>query len=147
MPKKLKTNDNISENGLYSLLENANQEIKAVRKRACGEILEAKKRAGIQARLEFESIGWKNWTEQDLTADGQFEFLEQSIADTQLQVVKLYEQAGFANIADSKGMYKVSGEGCGCADFVFNGLPCKHMYFLAGVLLKQRKEREENSGK
>lgn len=147
MPKKLKTYDDGSKNGFYSLLDNTNQEIKAIRKLACDKITEAKNRAGVQARLDFESIGWNHWTEQDLTADGQFEFLEQSVVDTQLQVVKLYEQAGFANIADTKGMYKVSGEKCECADFVFNGLPCKHMYFLAGVLLKRRKEREENSGK
>lgn len=147
MPKKLKTYDEGSKNGFYTLLDNTNQEIKAIRKQACDEISEAKKRAGAQACLEFEKIGWKNWTAQDLTSEGQFECLEQSVVDTKLQVVKLYEQAGFANIADSKGMYKVSGEGCGCADFVFNGLPCKHMYFLAGVLLKLMKEREENSKK
>ena len=144
MPKKLKPYDDGPENGFSVLLDNTNKEIKAIRKRARDEILEAQNRAGAQARLDFESIGWKKWTTRALTSEGQFERLEQSVVDTQLKIVNLYEQAGFANIADTKGMYKVSDEKCECADFVFNGLPCKHMYLLAGVILKRMKEREEN---
>lgn len=144
MPKKP---DTTPENGFYNLIENTNSEIKSIRKKALEEISEAKNRAGAQIRLDFVSIGWKKWLTRELTSEGQFERLEQSVVDTQLKIVNLYEQAGFAKIADTNGMYKVSDEKCECADFVFNGLPCKHMYLLAGVILKRMKEREENSKK
>lgn len=143
MPKKLKPCDDSPENGFATLLNTTNEEIKAIRKRARDEISEAQNHAGAQVRLEFVAIGWKKWLTKDLTSEGQYERLEQSVVDTQLKLVNLYEQAGFANIADSKGMYKVSGEECECADFVFNGLPCKHMYFLAGILIKRMKEKSE----
>lgn len=143
MPKKPVPFDDSSENAFYVLLNNTNEEIKAIRRRAHDEISEAQNRAGAQVRLDFVSIGWKKWLTRQLTSEGQFERLEQSVVDTQLKIVKLYEQAGFANIADSKGMYKVSGEECECADFVFNGLPCKHMYFLAGVLIKRMKQNNK----
>ena len=132
MPKKP---DTTPENGFYDLVENTNSEIKAIRKRALDEISEVKKHAGALALKEFASLCWNKWTEEDLTAEGQFERLEESIIDPHLELVKLYFQTNSADIADSKGMYRVSGEVCECADFVFNGLPCKHMYFLAGILI------------
>ena len=69
MPKKLKPYDDGSENGFSVLLCNTNEKIKAIRKRALDEISEARNRAGALVQLDFESIGWKKWSETDLTEE------------------------------------------------------------------------------
>lgn len=119
MPKKLKPYDDGSENGFSSLPNTTNEEIKAIRKRALDEISEAKNCAGAQVRLDFVSIGWKKWLTRELTSEGQFERLEQSVVDTQLKIVKLYEQAGSLTLLIPKECTRGIGRGMRVRQFRF----------------------------
>ena len=52
---------------------------------------------------------------------------------------------------DGESNYKVTTEGCTCADFQERGLPCKHMYRLNSILERNdsidRKYQQANSNK
>lgn len=144
MSKSTKQQKDSMENGYAALISDTKIEIKKIRQRAHSEILEKQKLALAQTERDFSLLGWKKWSTEDLTKEGQFERLEQSVTDTQLKIVLFYEQAQIATIDEPTGSYKVTGEKCECADFIFNGLPCKHMYFLAGVLMKRMEEDTKN---
>ncbi|MBD5111812.1 MAG: SWIM zinc finger family protein, partial [Ruminococcaceae bacterium] len=81
------------------------------------------------------------WTPEQLTAEGQFERLEQSITDTGLNIIEIDEKSGDGKIEDNSRLYRVSGEKCSCIDFIYSGLPCKHMFFLASSLMDLRNNK------
>lgn len=55
-------------------------------------------------------------------------------ADEDLKVLSYNKKTGKAKVQGLTGDYTTSLDGCSCADFERRGLPCKHMYKLAGHL-------------
>lgn len=118
------------------LLYETHAKIKEIRRESLRQITEAQTLALAQVNQDFALLGWdKKWTSEQLFANGQFERLEQSVMDSNLKLAAVDEKSKTGIIDDFIARCKVSGAGCSCADFVFRGLPCKHMYFLAGVLV------------
>lgn len=120
------------------IIAETNEKIKRIRERNMQQIAEEQYKALEKTKQDFTVIGWgKYWRCTDLHKDGQYERLEQSITDTKLKLAKINDISKTGTIDDLSGSYKVSGAGCSCADFVYRGLPCKHMYFLAGILAQE----------
>lgn len=124
----------------FDLLTKTNLEIKEIRRRAQEKIASVQNDALAQTETDFSLIGWKKWSPKELYSDGQFERFEQSILDPHLKASSVNDKIGVGVVDESLASYKVTGERCGCSDFAFRGLPCKHMYFLAGVLKKMYNE-------
>lgn len=121
------------------IIAEAHEKIKLVRRDAQREIADIKNSALDQVNQDFVSLGWrKYWTWEQLNADEQFERFEQSVTDTKLKLIKIDDHAKSGTIDDASGSYEVSGARCNCADFVYRGFPCKHMYFLAGALVERK---------
>ena len=119
-----------------TLLSETRAKIKEIRRESFDRITETQNQALLQVEQDFISLGWnKYWTSEQLIEDGQFERLEQSITDTGLDIIEIDEKSGSGKIEDNSRLYRVSGEKCSCIDFTYRGLPCKHMYYLAGVLV------------
>lgn len=133
---------NIYEN----LLSETREKIKEIRREYLGLITDAQNHALKQVKHDFALLGWGKFRSlKQLTEDGQFERFEQSVVDTSLKIVEINEESNSGTIADSVRLYRVSGSGCSCSDFAYNGLPCKHIYFLANALvdLKKRESLKE----
>ncbi|MBD5111846.1 MAG: SWIM zinc finger family protein [Ruminococcaceae bacterium] len=119
-----------------TLLSETRAKIKEIRRESFDRITETQNQALLQVEQDFISLGWnKYWTSEQLIEDGQFERLEQSITDTDLDIIEIDEKSGSGKIEGNSRLYRVSGERCSCTDFIYRGLPCKHMFFLAGVLV------------
>lgn len=128
------------------LLSETRAKIKEIRRESFNRITETQNLALLQVGQDFTALGWNNWTPEQLTAEGQFERWEQAAADTDLELIEIDEKSGGAKIEDNSRLYRVSGEKCSCTDFIYSGLPCKHMYFLASALmdLRNRKTSEKS---
>lgn len=123
------------------LLYETRAKIKEIRRESFNRITETQNLALLQVARDFAALGWNNWTSEQLTAEGQFERLEQSITDTGLNIIEIDEKSGDGKIEDNSRLYMVSGEGCSCVDFIYSGLPCKHMFFLASSLMDLRNNK------
>ncbi len=122
--------------GYTKLIAEVHENIKGIRQNAQRQIAEVQNYALTQAERDFTMLGWnKYWTKEQLTADGQFERLEQSVLDTKLKLISVDQKFKKGIVDGCTGSYEVSGAKCNCADFVYRGLPCKHMYFLSGILV------------
>lgn len=131
---------------IYSdLLTKTNTEIKEIRSRAQEKIISAQNYALNQTETDFSLIGWKTWSPKELHFEGQFERLEQSVLDPYLKTISVNDRLGIGVVEESPASYKVTGEHCECSDFAYRGLPCKHMYFLAGVLKGMYNEKIRKS--
>ncbi|MCM1061720.1 MAG: SWIM zinc finger domain-containing protein [Eubacterium sp.] len=128
-----------------NLLSETREKIKEIRRESLRRITEVQNNALKQVKQDFSLLGWgKFWDLKQLTEDGQFERFEQSVVDTSLRLIEVNEESKSGTVADSVRLCRVSGSGCSCSDFTYNGLPCKHIYFLASVLvdLKKRESLE-----
>lgn len=123
------------------LLSETRAKIKEIRRKSIKRITETQNLTLLQIGQDFAALGWNNWTPEQLTAEGQFERLEQSITDTGLNIIEIDEKSGDGKIEDNSRLYRVSGEKCSCIDFIYSGLPCKHMFFLAGSLMDLRNQK------
>lgn len=127
-------------------LSEVHDQINRIRREARRQIAQLQNNALKYTLETFTFLGWnKFWSKSQLTSDGQFERFEQSVSDTSLNVVSLDEKARSGIIDDSSGSFEVSGEKCGCGDFVFRGLPCKHIYYLANALIDENNEMNVKS--
>lgn len=127
--------------GYTQLIFEMNKEIEKIKSNAMKQITEEQNRVLAQAEKDFARLGWKRWIYVNLRTDEQFRRLKESAEDTELELIELNEETK-SGIAADKARYMVSGNKCSCADFVSNDLPCKHMYFLAGLLTNKLAERE-----
>lgn len=127
------------------LISETTEEIKEIRRIAQKKILDKQEAALYRTERDFSILGWKMWTPRALYADGQFERLERSAMDTELKLVSVNESAGAGIVDEPLGSFRVSGKKCECSDFAYRGLPCKHMYFLAGTLIAMRNDRERKT--
>lgn len=119
------------------MIAEMNEKIRSIKDKAMRQIAEEQYEALEQTKQDFAMIGWgRHWRHADLHADGQIERLIESTTDIELKFGEYNEKTGIG-IVDGKAKYTVSGSGCSCPDFVCRGLPCKHMYFLAGILAKK----------
>lgn len=132
-------------NNYSELLAETNREIKEIRRKAQEKIISAQNDALAQTETDFSLIGWKNWLPKELYSEGQFERFEQSVLDPNLKASSVNDKIGVGIVEESLASYKVTGERCGCSDFTYRGLPCKHMYFLAGVLKGMYNENERKT--
>lgn len=123
------------------LLSETRAKIKEIRRESTKRITETQNLTLLQIGQDFAALGWNNWTPEQLTAEGQFERLEQSITDTGLNIIEIDEKSGDGKIEDNSRLYRVSGEKCSCTDFIYSGLPCKHMFFLASSLMDLRNNK------
>lgn len=121
------------------LLSETHTKIKKIRRESFNRITETQNLALLQVGQDFAALGWNRWTPEQLTAEGQFERLEQSVTDTGLNIIEIDEKSGIGKIEDNSRLYTVSGEGCSCTDYIYRGLPCKHMFFLTSTLIDLRK--------
>lgn len=103
--------------------------IKAVQKQAETEIKELHKSVLSESVKLFADIGWTEWSEQQLMADGQYKKISKALND-KMQLVNVDFQTKSGQVRGSS-IYDVCGSNCTCKDFALNRLPCKHMYFLA----------------
>ncbi len=118
------------------LVSEMNEKIRKIKDEAMRQIAEEQYRVLEQTKRDFALIGWgKYWRERDLHADGQIERLMESVSDIELKLGE-YNKKNGSGVVDGKAKYWVSGSGCSCPDFIVRGLPCKHMYFLAGILAR-----------
>lgn len=70
------------------------------------------------------------WTEEQLSCDGQYKRLINSM-DKHIKIVKHDIQADMWIVQGSSSYYEVTSSSCTCSDFACRALPCKHMYCLA----------------
>lgn len=134
------------ENTYTKLISETHAKIKDIRRNSLSQITETQNLALLQVEQDFAALGWNKWTSEQLITEEQFERLEQSVMDSNLKLAAVDEESGNGIIDDCIAYCKVSGAGCSRADFVFRGLPCKHMYYLAGVLVDLRnRETQKNS--
>lgn len=123
-------------NHYTNLLSETHKEIWDIRHDSLNRITEAQNVALIKIKEDFATLGWnKFWLLRQLLAEGQFEQFEQSVLDPDLKLVQVDEINKTGVVEDRVASCEVSGQKCSCADFTFRGLPCKHLYFLAGVLV------------
>lgn len=116
--------------------------IRKIKDEAMLRMTEEQNRALDEMVRGFKLIGWdKYWREADLHADGQIERLMASVLDSELKLNE-YDKKTKTGIVDGKAKYFVSGCGCSCPDFIFNERPCKHMYFLASILVELAENQE-----
>lgn len=128
--------------GYTSMVSEMNSSIRSIKDEAMRRIVDIQNKVLDQTKQDFAVIGWdKFWRDRDLRANGQIERVVESVTDTELQFGEFDKRNGFG-IVDGKAKCYVSGSGCSCPDFMMRGLPCKHMYFLAGILT--RLIRDEN---
>lgn len=124
------------ENAYAKLVSKTHEKIKDIRRDSLNRIAEVQNLALLQVEQDFALLGWdKKWDLEQLITEEKFERLEQSVMDSNLKFAAVDEDSKTGIIDDFIARCKASGAGCSCADFVFRGLPCKHMYFLAGVLV------------
>lgn len=124
------------DNTYRKLLSETHDKIRKIRCNSLRQIEDVQNLALTQVEQDFALLGWnKKWTSEQLFTEGQFERLEQSVMDSNLKLVEVNKKSKTGIIDDRIAYCKVSGAGCSCADFIYRGLPCKHMYYLAGVLV------------
>lgn len=124
------------ENHYTALVSETNEKIMDIRRSAQTQITEAQNLALTKVRQDFIALGWdKFWIIKQLFAEGQFEHFEHSVIDTDLKLVWVDQINKKGVVEDRVASCEVSGQKCTCADFVFRGLPCRHIYYLAGVLI------------
>ncbi|MBR5089545.1 MAG: hypothetical protein IK093_08955 [Ruminiclostridium sp.] len=70
------------------------------------------------------------WTEEQLSCDGQYKRLINSM-DKHIKIVRHDRQTDMWIVQGSSSYYEVTSSGCTCSDFACRTLPCKHMYYLA----------------
>ncbi|MBD5112890.1 MAG: hypothetical protein HDT42_10255, partial [Ruminococcaceae bacterium] len=70
------------------LLYETRAKIKEIRRESTKRITETQNLTLLQIGQDFAALGWNNWTPEQLTAEGQFERLEQSITDTGLNIIE-----------------------------------------------------------
>lgn len=118
------------------IIAEMNDKIRHIKDEAMRQFAEEQYEALEQTKRDFALIGWgKYWRHRDLHADGQIERLIESVTDIELKFGE-YNKKSDVGIVDGKAKYWVSGSGCTCPDFIIRELPCKHMYFLAGILAR-----------
>lgn len=132
------------ESSYVSLITEMNKKIKSIKNEAMKKVKKEQRLALEQTKRDFAMIGWgRYWRERELSEDGQLERLVESVTDKNL-VFGGYDKTLKVGIVDGKAKYRVSGKSCSCPDFVLRGLPCKHMYFLAGILVNRMMEDKDN---
>lgn len=132
------------ENPYAKLLSETYEKIKDIRCSSLKQITEVQSLALAQVEQDFITLDWnKYWTSEQLFSNGQFERFEQSVIDTDLKIVDINDNNKSGVIEDRVALCKVSGSECNCADFVFRGLPCRHMYYLASALINLIKPQTE----
>lgn len=134
------------EKSYAKLISETRKKIHDIRQESQNRIIEAQKAALAEVEHDFALLGWnKNWNEEQLTADGQYERLEQSVADKNLKLVEIDSHTQIGTVDGCSSSYRVSGTGCSCSDFAYRGLPCKHMYFLAAELIDLYNEEHKQA--
>lgn len=134
------------EKGYAQLINDTNKKIKDIRCEAQAQITAVKNSALAEVEQDFALLGWnKFWTKEQLNNEWQFDQLEQSVTDKSLRMISLNEHLQRGIVDDRLGSYKVSGSECGCGAFVCNGLPCKHIYFLANALIELLNKDDPNT--
>lgn len=129
--------------GYSKLISKIDSKIRDIRQRSLAQISAAKDSALAEVQQDFFMLGWnKFWTKEQLNNEWQFDQLEQSVTDKSIKLIKLNEPLQSAVMEDRFGYYKVSGSKCDCGNFISTGLPCRHIYFLAGTLIELQREKK-----
>ena len=91
---------------------------------------------------DFEKIGWTEWDGSIHRADGQLERIKRAAYHNNgLSLTQYSPRTGFGIVRGSSGeSYLVNCHRCSCPDFRERQLPCKHMYFLAMLLVDANPE-------
>lgn len=132
--------------GYTQLISESNGRIRKIKDNAIEQIKEQQNRVLALVEQDFVQLGWKRWTSEILHMDEQLRRLAESAEDTELELIGFDNKTHDAIVKD-KVNYLVSGTGCSCPDFTSRGLPCKHMYFLAGLLARPVKEEEPKNSR
>lgn len=118
-----------------SLISNLDIKIRKIKDKAMKEIAEEQNKVLRQLERDFIALGWTRWSKSgNLYTDEQMKRLREST--TEMCLLEFDEKSMVGKVGDTQ-IYSVSGNGCTCSDFISRGLPCKHMCFLAGILIKR----------
>ena len=115
---------------IKSIITNAENDIKEIQKTATQKILERQATA-LECTVElFSSVGWNNWSKEQLVSAGQYERCIRGLEGKKMKIMSISEDKRSGTVMGS-AEYTISPKGCSCGDFIQRRLPCKHMYFFA----------------
>lgn len=117
-----------------SLILDLDIKIRQIKNKAMAEITDEQDKVLGQLERDFIALGWTRWSKMgDLYSDEQMARLRESTGE--MCLLKFDEKEMIGTVSDDRQINTVSGNGCTCSDFISRGMPCKHMCYLAGILI------------
>lgn len=125
-----------------SLIFDLDIKIRKIKDKAMAEITNEQDKVLGQLEQDFIALGWTKWSKMgDLYSDEQMTRLRESV--NEISLLNFNEREMIGTVIDTQQTNTVSGKGCTCSDFISRGMPCKHMCFLAGILIDRMEEKSE----
>ena len=125
-----------------SLIFDLDIKIRKIKDKAMAEITDEQDKVLAQFERDLIALGWERWSKTgNLYTDEQMKRLHESAENSGMNLINYDEKNMIATIYDNHRHFSVSGNGCTCSDFISRGMPCKHMCYLAGILI-DRETRE-----
>lgn len=114
---------------LLGSIEESEKQIDELRKTFEAESASIKHATLMSAQEIFNQLGWTNWNSEVFFADGQYERLVKAYRDKKMFISSISSDKKEGSVMGSSE-HTVSSNRCTCNDFLFRGLPCKHMFFF-----------------